>query len=290
MPAVSQLELSTILELSQGQVSRIESGKTIVNDLEKLARWSQALGFSDKHLWFDCPEPDGSVEPSASQPYDPWNSDSSDHDYIDGPAENAQTADSQSRRVRTQSRTLCNDDVSVLLETTNAFRQLDNRFGGGHVRSAVAAYLIDEVEPALQVGRFSRGVRRDFQRASAELNQLVGWMAYDVGDDTSGRRYLRRALEISSDANDDALSAEMLAAMSHQAASAGRADEVLDFAISAKRSAVRSGAPALQAEAAALEAQGYALQHNRQQCLSALRRAEQAFNRVTTDNTPPWLQ
>lgn len=290
-PPISQLEVSTALSVSQGQVSRIESGKTTINDLEKLTRWSRALGFPDKHLWFDFPSLGVSTQseaPSASIRFS-----------FGGPPTSpaAETASAPKRSsaqgVAASTRThhvINGDDISILLETIRAFRQLDNKFGGGHVRTAVAAYLADEVEPALRVGRFGRGARKEFQRASVELNQLVGWMAYDVGDDTGGRRHLRRALDISSQVGDSALSAEMLAAVSHQAAYAGRAEEAVDFAIGAKQSALRSGVPALQAESAALEAQGYAIQQDSQQCLSALRRAERAFSQVSSGNTPPWLR
>jgi hypothetical protein len=136
------------------------------------------------------------------------------------------------------------------------FRMLDNRFGGGHARQVVTNYVAAEVEPLLGEARFERGVRGAFLRASVELHQLAGWMAYDVGDEPAGRFHLRQALDLAGEANDDALSAEMLAAMSHQAAYRRAADDALDFALAARRAAARSGAPALHAEAAALEAHG----------------------------------
>ena len=42
--------------------------------------------------------------------------------------------------------------------------------------------------------------------AVAELNQLAGWMAYDMGDSISGRRHLQQALRMSQSVNDPALS------------------------------------------------------------------------------------
>lgn len=115
-------------------------------------------------------------------------------------------------------------------------------------------------------------------------------MAYDVGDDTTGRHHLRQALDLADDAGDDALSAEMLAAMSHQAAFARRADEAIDLALAARRAATRSGAPALHAESAALEAHGLALKGDARGCVAALQRAERAFVAATPGNTPPWLR
>jgi hypothetical protein len=82
---------------------------------------------------------------------------------------------------------------------------------------------------------------------------------------------------------DDALIAEMLAAMSHQAAFSRRSDETIDLALAARRSAVRSGAPSLHAESFALEAQGLALRGDGRGCISALQRAERAFLAATAE-------
>jgi tetratricopeptide (TPR) repeat protein len=114
-------------------------------------------------------------------------------------------------------------------------------------------------------------------------------MAYDVGDRHVGKQHLRDALDIASDVGDDALTAEMLAAMSHQAAFSRRSGEAIDLAIAARRSAARSGAPALHAESFALEAQGLALRRDGRGCISALQRAERAFLSATPENTPQWL-
>ncbi|MGH3612368.1 MAG: hypothetical protein ACRDRK_07170 [Pseudonocardia sp.] len=115
-------------------------------------------------------------------------------------------------------------------------------------------------------------------------------MSYDVGDERRGRTQLRQAFELATPAGDDALTAEMLAAMSHQAAFARRPDEAIDLALAARRAAHRSGVPALQAESAALEAQGLALTGDLRGCIGALRRAESLFLAATEDNTPPWLR
>jgi hypothetical protein len=73
-------------------------------------------------------------------------------------------------------------DVQIIREMTQTFRRLDNRFGGGHARSAVTNYLASDVLPLFREGRYRDDVRRDLFAAVAELNQLAGWIAYDVGD------------------------------------------------------------------------------------------------------------
>jgi len=109
-------------------------------------------------------------------------------------------------------------DVQIIREMTQNFRGLDNRFGGGHARSALMNYLASDVLPLLHEGRYRSDVHRELCTAVAELNQLAGWMAYDVGDADSGRRHLRQAMHLSQDVGDGALAGEMLAGMSHQAA------------------------------------------------------------------------
>ena len=90
-------------------------------------------------------------------------------------------------------------DVQIIREMAQTFRRLDNRFGGGHARSAVTNYLASDVVPLLHGGRYRDDVRRDLTAAVAELHQLVGWIAYDVSDADSGRRHLRQAMHLCHD-------------------------------------------------------------------------------------------
>lgn len=275
-PVVTQAEMGLWLGLSQAQVSRIESGRTPTNDLAKLVRWAQILGAPEGSLWFAVPAGLG------GEPVDEEIPDRA-------PALPSVVAASPSF-VPGPRRMIGPDEVDVVREATQAFRQIDNRFGGGHARSAVASFLGSEIEGALSDGRFARGARSGYERAAAELFQLAGWMAYDVGDERQGRSRLRQALELATSAGDESLTAEMLAAMSHQAVSSRRSDEAIDLALAARRAAHRSGAPALQAESAALEARGLALAGDARGCIAALGRAERVFGSATPANTPQWLR
>lgn len=280
LPPATQAEVAIWLDLSQAQVSRIESGHTRVNDLPKLVKWAMVLGAPAGSLWFDLPSqeidrltksPGDAVSPRSHRGLEPeWGSSG----RLTGLSDR---------------RSIGLEDVSVVEAATQAFRQIDNRFGGGRARTAVAAFLQAEISSALNHGRFSRGVRPKFEQASVQIYQLAGWMSYDTGDAMQGRTFLRRALELATSASDDALTAEMLAAMSHQAAFSGRANETIDLALAARRVAHRSGSPALLAESAVLEAQGLALTRDARGCIAALGRAERLFLTATKDNTPDWL-
>ncbi|MGH4007137.1 MAG: hypothetical protein ACRDTH_03030 [Pseudonocardiaceae bacterium] len=150
-------------------------------------------------------------------------------------------------------------DVQIIREMTQTFRRLDNRFDGGHARSALTNYLTSDVLPVLREGRYRDDVRRGLSAAVAELNQLAGWMAYDVGDVDSGRRHLRQAMHLCQDIGDDALVGEMLAGMSHQAAFLHFPMLAIDLAQAAKDKGKRAGVPALVSESAVMEAHGLAL-------------------------------
>lgn len=287
-PVATQVEVAQWLGLSQAQVSRIESGRTRVNDLSKLVRWARVLGARGDCLWFTIPEDENDqAQPQASVAVTLPPVLEGGLAEIPGGKIASERGVGQARYSARQS--VGQDDVAVIREATSTFRQIDNRFGGGRARVAVSAFLETEVSVALGDGRFSRGARGPFEQAAAEMYQLAGWMSYDVGDERRGRAHLRRALEIATSAGDDALTAEMLAAMSHQAAFAGRGDEAVDLALAARRAAQRSGAPALQAESAVLEAQGLALMRDARGAIAALKRAETLFLMATDGNTPAWL-
>jgi hypothetical protein len=180
-------------------------------------------------------------------------------------------------------------DVQIVREMTQTFRRLDNRFVGGHARSTVTNYVGSDVLPLLREGQYRDSVRRELSAAVAELNQLAGWMAYDVGDADSGGRHLRNALHLCQDVGDDALAGEMLAGMSHQAAFQRSAVLAIDLARAAKDNAKRAGMPALVSESAVMEAHGLALANDAHGCLAAIRESEDAFATAEDRDRPQWL-
>ncbi|WP_409496087.1 XRE family transcriptional regulator [Amycolatopsis sp. cmx-11-12] len=182
-------------------------------------------------------------------------------------------------------------DVEIVRDMTATFRRLDNRYGGGHSQATttITKYLTSTVTPLLKDAGRSSTEQEELFGAAAELHQVVGWIAYDIGNAGEGQRHLRDALKLSQDAGDDALEAEMLAAMSHHAAFNRAHGVAVDMALAARRTAKRSGLVALQAEAAVLEAHGHALQANPSACFAALRDAERSFERFVPGSGPSWL-
>src|SRR5215469_7174605 len=86
-------------------------------------------------------------------------------------------------------------DVEAVRMTAQLFMTLDFQFGGGHARAALAQYYANDVCPLLD-GRYSEQVGRRLFSAAAEVAQLLGWTAYDIGRHGLAQRYLIQALRL----------------------------------------------------------------------------------------------
>lgn len=180
-------------------------------------------------------------------------------------------------------------EVDAVREVTATFRRLDNRFGGGYGRSAVVHYLLDEASPMLTTGSYTPHTGAALFSAIGELTLLAGWMAYDLEQHPVAARYLIQALRLAQAGGDDALGAEILAGMSHQAAYLGQSDDAVDMARAAAHCARRAGQSVLLAEAHAAEAHGHALAGNPRSAVASLIAAEQALAAADRHEVPAWL-
>jgi hypothetical protein len=179
--------------------------------------------------------------------------------------------------------------VTFIQDMTKQLGTLDNRYGGGHVRSAAVRFLEGEVSPLLTEGRFSASVGRSLLRVTAELARLVGWMTHDVGRHALAQRYLIQALQLAEAAGDRALMSETLAAMSQQATYMNEERDAIDLARGARLLAEREGLSALVAEAAVMEAHGHARAREAAACATALSAAELALDRADRSSDPDWI-
>ncbi|WP_326825461.1 hypothetical protein [Streptosporangium sp. NBC_01756] len=180
-------------------------------------------------------------------------------------------------------------DIAAIREVTRSFGELDNRFGGGRVRSAVVKYLDTAVAPLLSDGSYSGNTGRLLASAAAELTRLAGWMAYDLEQHGLAQRYLIQALRLARGAEDHGFGGEILAGMSHQALYIGQPAHALDLARAAQLSARRAGVFALLAEAHVLEGHAHALMDDRAACADSLHEAELAFDRRASGDEPDWI-
>jgi transcriptional regulator with XRE-family HTH domain len=235
-PEMTQTEIGRVLQLTQGQVSRIERSSRPMSDLDKLDRWARVLRIPQRHMWFILSDhPSDEYDVTKAGPTLLASSDTAGDEVhrrqflrtagagmvaigaslLHGDPLHEAAASVETARP---------ESAAEIREMTRAFRRLDNRYGGGHSRSVVTSYIGSILDPALKENRRTGAARNELFGAAAELHQLAGWMAYDVGHEDAGRRHLRKALRLCQEAGSDALEAEMLAGMSHHAAFYGAPD------------------------------------------------------------------
>jgi tetratricopeptide (TPR) repeat protein len=181
-------------------------------------------------------------------------------------------------------------DITSLREITRTYRQLDNRLGGGQLRSTVVQLLNGQVAPLLRGSRFTEKTGQHLASVAAELAQMVGWMAFDAEAHGLAQRYLVQALGLARLAGDNALAAEVLAGMSQQAVYVARADQAIDLARAACSVAIGTGSQVLVTECHVAEAHGHAARDDARACSKALTAAEQSFARAMgSQDSPEWL-
>jgi hypothetical protein len=166
---------------------------------------------------------------------------------------------------------------------------MDNRLGGGKLRTAIVSYLDDHVSRLLTTGSYQQETGRHLAAACGELSQLAGWVAYDSDEHGLAQRYLTQALAYARHAGDAALAAEILAAQAHQALYLARPDEAIDLARAAQAAAVRHGSATLLTECLVMEAHGHAARNDAHACGVALAQAERTFDRAAREDDPAWL-
>ncbi|MDQ2708898.1 MAG: helix-turn-helix domain-containing protein [Actinomycetota bacterium] len=297
VPTLKQETVAHWLGLTQGQISRIERSSTPIRDLTKLSTWVMLLHVPPSHLWFtfesdECSSPAKSPIMDADQMEDEnvqrrtlLKSVGLGATFLTDPVDK----DSRVTGTLLSRYPLDKQDIAVMREMTTNFRRLDNRFGGGHAYSVVENYIATHVEPTIKFRRYSEALRSELLSAAVELYQLAGWMAYDTGDHSNGGRHLNTALNLCKEVRNDALAAEMLAGMSHQASFNRQADSAVQLASAAGYAARRAGVPRLQAEASVMEAHGLALRGDHRSCIQALQQAERYFS-GDTGSSPEWLR
>ena len=132
-------------------------------------------------------------------------------------------------------------DIERIRQTTRVFGDLDDRFGGGHARTAAAAYLTHEVVPLLQ-GTTGRA-RPELFSAAASLACLLGWMAADDLRTGLSQRYYIQAAKLAEEAGDPIVQSGVYRSLAVQAIELGHRKQAAALA-EAARDGLRGGAPA----------------------------------------------
>jgi transcriptional regulator with XRE-family HTH domain len=181
-------------------------------------------------------------------------------------------------------------DIERFRATGHVFRQLDDRFGGGHARTALIQYLHADAGRLLN-GQYTETTGRALFSAVAEATLLAAWMSYDsMPAGTLTQRYFVQALALAQAGGDRLLGASILDAMSHQATYLGRYSEAANLARAARAGTQGIATPTLVSHFHTMEARALARIGDASACDRALADAVHEFERRTPDNDPLWIQ
>ncbi|WP_211266942.1 hypothetical protein [Nonomuraea candida] len=177
-------------------------------------------------------------------------------------------------------------EVARLRAATASFADLDDRYGGGHARAAVAAYLSHEVTPLLReaTGR----TRPDLFAAAAELSYLAAYMAMDAGANALAQRYYISTVRLADEADDLVLRATALRSMAVQAAELGHDGEALSLADAAASALGGRGPRRTLAWITGMRAEAHAAAGTRWDALNLLRRTETELERADSPPETEW--
>jgi hypothetical protein len=179
-------------------------------------------------------------------------------------------------------------DVGAVRTTVQMFMAMDFQFGGGHARTSLAQYFAEDVCTLLE-GRFTEQVGRQLFSAAAEVAQLLGWTAYDIGRHGLAQRYLIQALKLAQEADDRMMGGRLLSNMSHQATYLGNFEHGVQLARAAQEGARNAASATTMAMFLAMEARAEAGNRNDAACSRALAEAERFFEKGDPSDDPAWI-
>ncbi|MFD8967219.1 transcriptional regulator [Streptomyces sp. NPDC059568] len=179
------------------------------------------------------------------------------------------------------------EDVSAVKNMFATFQRMDIFQGGGSGRLVLAEYMTQHVYPLLRRTHGAE-VRRALCGAAAEQTYLLGWMAYDNGENGTAQRYLIQALRLAEESEDAPLGAHVLAGMADQATLLGDPAEGRRLAQAGRHGLSRADSPACLADLWCLEARALALLGEKSAAAHAVAQSEKAYERVRLDEEPAW--
>jgi tetratricopeptide (TPR) repeat protein len=180
-------------------------------------------------------------------------------------------------------------EIDAVRQMIATFSQADERFGGGHARIAVVAYLTTDVADYLRGSFASDDQRRAMFSAAAELTYLAGWKTFDAAYHGLAQRYYLKALRLANEADDVALGGFILRAMAHQSVDLGHGKACLQLAESALAWSQKNATPGAAALFTVVKARGFAADRQKTATMTTLRSAERLLGRVDWSAEPIWI-
>ena len=295
---MTQEQFGVLVGLAQSRVCEIESGGARLRDFETVVRLVSTLG-TPPELLLGFADGTGSLDGDDEQQAVNWLQRRDFMTVVTATALGVGTAAPLHDRVSMllsnaaePLRRVGSADVERIEATTSAFRDWDNRWGGGLSRAAVVGQLHWLVATNNSAVVASEAVQRRLLVATADLANLGAWVHYDIEQHEEARRLWMIALDTSREAGNVDLVAAILRQLAHQALHLNRPDEALRLVRLAYASATDPNQQTSElalAETSAYEAWCHAAAGNLQPSRRAIGRAEEHFANSQDDATPPWL-
>jgi hypothetical protein len=179
-------------------------------------------------------------------------------------------------------------DVLAIRTAAGMFARLDFLYGGGHGHTALRHYFRHEVLPLLGAS-YSHRVGTALFAAAAEITEVLGWTAYDIGNHALAQRYFLAGLRLIQAIDDRLLGATILANMSHQANYLGQTTRAAQLARAAIEGGRGQATPRAKAMFAAHEARALSSAQDLAGASRAMNEAERYFERAGTAQDPEYL-
>ncbi|MGH4017524.1 MAG: hypothetical protein ACRDSL_27110, partial [Pseudonocardiaceae bacterium] len=167
-------------------------------------------------------------------------------------------------------------------------RRMDDVAGGGSVL-AMAQQLFGWVAGLLDRASYGEHTGRALYALLAELGQICGWSAFDMGEHGLAQRYYIAGLRAAHSADDRPFGAHILANMAKQATSQGQPADAVTCIETALAGTRGQATPALLAELHIWQAAAFAALRDASACTAAISRARAQAEQLKPDDDPPWL-
>ena len=167
-------------------------------------------------------------------------------------------------------------------------RRMDDVVGGGGVL-AMAQQLFGWVAGLLDRASYGERTGRMLYVVLADLGQLCGYSAFDMGEHGMAQRYYVAGLRAAHSADDRPFGAHILATMARHATCQGQPAEAVTFIETALAGTRGQATPALLAELYDRQAHAFAALGDTSACTAAISQARAQAEQLKPDDDPPWL-
>jgi transcriptional regulator with XRE-family HTH domain len=178
--------------------------------------------------------------------------------------------------------------AKTIRRRSDHLRRMDDVVGGTDLYPAIAAELADTVT-VLREGAYTEKTGRALLTAGAELAQLAGWVASDLGRHAQAERDYLAGVRLAHGAGDRPLAANLLSTLSYQMANTGQEAEAVLVARSAERGGHGNATASVRALLLERVAWAHAKADQPRECDRALGAADDAFERSRPGEDPEWV-